>query len=117
MPIPKMFKTLGPSVPGSIRFANADDSPDDVLVFSQNQTEAQLENQILIDKSNAVRVIAAKIEHIKKHLLPTARKDLRRQLKKQLVSLEAQERELLKNEIALAKSGQLKRPRLFADLD
>jgi len=50
MKIPKYLRETMPSV----RRANADDDPDDVLEFSSSQTEARLSRQVVNDKRRAI---------------------------------------------------------------
>lgn len=76
---------------------NGDDA--DLIAFeNEPQSEARLQKQMLTDKIRAVKNIAQKI-HNKEELIKTARKDLKHILKKQLAELEAEQFELLRDEI------------------
>ena len=90
----KPFKDLGVH----FRAANENDDPDDIFQLTYNQTEARLQNQMQIDKVRAVKQIAAKITD-KEKAIKKSKGELKHRLKEQLVELEQEQFELLRDEI------------------
>lgn len=88
-------------IPGfeTLHLVPKDADPDNILVLSHEQSEAQLQALMQSDKVRAVQAVAARIQKIKGHL-KLAKKDATRQmLSKQLLEVQAEQRNLLRDEI------------------
>ena len=82
----------------SFRPATEDDDPDDLFQLTFNQTEEQLQKLIQTDKIRAVKNIAQKIDN-KKEFIKKAKGADKERMKKELSDLEAEQFQLLRNEI------------------
>ena len=97
------FKDLGVH----LHLVNKDTDPDDILEFSLGQSDARLQQQMKIDKIQAVQSIASRIDN-KKEFIRLAKGKAKKMLQEQLEILEQKQFQLLRNEILNAcKNGGL----------